>query len=157
MNEKLRLTHVAGEVLERAALLDPRIRVDIHVIEAWADLFDGQKVWRTEALAAVKNHYLKTNPFPIMPGDVVAFCANCPVYSSREHASEFLAHWCEFPYSDMITAQSGIQVPAFAIPDSLPREGHKRFLIDNLTGWVQANHERLVDGIMERRWDPVAE
>ncbi|MEU2106448.1 hypothetical protein [Nocardia sp. NPDC019255] len=155
MNAPLRLVSIAGEVLERAALLDPRIKVEPAVIEAWADMFDGQKIWLTEALAAVKHHYLKTNPFPIMPGDVVAFCAEQPVYSSRDHAGEFLTVWSREPYSGVIEAHTGIQPPEIAIPDSLPRDQHRAFLADHLAAWVEANRERLVTAILERRHNAV--
>jgi hypothetical protein len=151
-DKREKLAKIAGDVLSRAALLDPRINVELPVIEAWADLFEGQKVWMDEALKAVNLHYSKPNPFPIMPGDIIAFCANCAPGSSADHANDFLDYWCDYPYAEAIEEVSGIAPPTFTVPDGLTLNERRQHLVKQLTAWVDENRARLVEAILERAW-----
>lgn len=153
---------LAGEVLDLASRLDVRIReaaisaLDA-MVAAWAQCFDGQNVWLSEARDAVIFHYSKSNAFPIMPGDVIAFCARCPVYSSREHASDFLTFWAAHPYSDAIEAHTGVRPPQFNVPEGMSFTDERQFLAERLARWVGDNRRELVDAVMERRYKAVEE
>jgi hypothetical protein len=148
---------IAGKVLARAALLDSRIRDSDEIILAWARCFQGQKVWLEEALAAVDHHYQHANPFPLFPGDVIAYCAQCPVYSSADHARHFLEFWAQEPYSETIEAHTGIRPPEIAIPDYVPPSDERQFRVEHLTRWVAANRDQLVAAVMDRKFKAVTE
>ncbi|WP_280393112.1 hypothetical protein [Nocardia wallacei] len=153
---------LAGEVLDLAARLDIRIREAAAasyeaMVSAWGLCFDGQKVWSAEARDAVVFHYSKPNSFPLTPGDVIAFCSRCPVYSSVDHANHFLAFWAEQPYADTIETYSGIRPPDFPLPESMSFADERKYLTTQLRAWVEDNREKLVDAIMERRYRGVEE
>ncbi|MFC9769328.1 hypothetical protein, partial [Rhodococcus jostii] len=87
-------THIAQIVLAKAKAIDPRMpQPDRVVLAAWADVFEGQKVWAREALDAVSEHYRAEDAPRLMPGHVLAYCRRQPPWSSHEHAQQFLAHW----------------------------------------------------------------
>ncbi|MFE5790661.1 hypothetical protein [Rhodococcus erythropolis] len=145
---------IAALVLGRASEFDRRMPVpNESVVSAWGGIFEG-KVWESEALAAVADHYAKPNAFPLMPGDVIAYCQAQPVWSSAEHAREFLRKWCQHPYSGAIGMQAGIEEPLFAIPESVVRDDHKKYLIHRLNAWVSENEQMLIDNILEKKLNP---
>jgi hypothetical protein len=148
---------IAGRVLEEISLLDARIHVAEPVVLAWAHTFEGQEVYPEEAVAAVYRHYQKPNPFPMMPGDVIGYCATCPVWSSREHASAFLDFWAQHPYSDTIEAHTGMQPPAITTPDSVDLAEERRVRTEAIQRWINENREQLVTAVMTRKHRPVIE
>lgn len=146
---------LAVKVLRYASIRDDRIQFSDAKCLAWAQLFKDQKVWLTEALEAVDKHYRKPNAFPIMAGDVIAYCESQPVYSSADHASQFLAEACRHPYSDWIENHTGVRPPVPEGADALRGDEQKQYLIEKLTDWVLENHDRLVRAILELRYDAV--
>lgn len=150
---------IAGEVLELASQLDRKIAAaaDAAMIKAWAQCFQVQGVWPTEAREAVFHHYAQPNAFSLMPGDVIAYCARQPVHSSPEHASDFLDAWARHPYSDAIEAHTGIRPPFIAVPDSVDAAEERRLRVDVIERWVCENRAQLVDAVMVRRHQAVAE
>lgn len=150
---------VARQVIKRAVALDPRFpnpskpAEKAELVDAWESVLDG-KVWPDEAVKAVAVHYGRSNAFPIMPGDVVAYCQAQPAWSSAEHAREFLRKWCQHPYSGAIGMQAGIEEPLFAIPESVVRDDHKKYLIHRLNAWVSENEQMLIDNILEKKLNP---
>lgn len=151
-------------VVQLAMLLDPRFGPRdengniqherlTEFVDAWTECLSDQ-VWPNEALQAVRNHYSSRDAFPIMPGDVIAHCQAQPVWSSAEHAREFLRKWCQHPYSGAIGMQAGIEEPLFAIPESVVRDDHKKYLIHRLNAWVSENEQMLIDNILAKKLNP---
>lgn len=145
----------AKAVLKLAVELDTRLTVPTSErIDAWATLFVG-KVWPIEATAAVYAHYAKSPCAMLLPGDVIAFCARQPVWSSLDHARDWILRvGVHHPYSGAIEAYSGIQGPAIAIPESLPMGQHKQYLTDQLTAWVTPRLDELAAAIVAERFQP---
>lgn len=151
MGQRLDFREIARDVVKRAALLDPRMPAPSgDLLDTWAACFVG-KVWPEEALASVVEHYARPGSFTLMPGDVIAYCRDQPIWSSKAHARDFLDMWCQHPYSHKIEAETGIQEPVIDIPTSVPREGHKKYLQERLRVWVNSNEDRLVKAILAKR------
>lgn len=150
---------VARSVLKLAASLDPRMfpasqELQTERREAWATLFTGH-VWPTEADQAVCDHYRNPRAFPIMPGDVIAYCETQPVWSSREHVQDWILRvGVQNPYSGVIEAYSGISEPVIEIPASIPRDQEKVYLIQKLTEWASPRLDELADAIIAKRYIP---
>lgn len=150
---------VARSVLKIAANLDQRMMPATQEVQdarrqAWATLFHGH-VWPHEAEQAAYEHYRTQRAFPLMPGDVIAYCESQPVWSSREHAQDWILRYgVQNPYSGAIESYSGISEPVIAIPESTPRCQEKAYLIEHLNRWVQPRLDELADAIVERRYVP---
>lgn len=150
---------IAGTVLKLAANFDPRLEPTNQAAhdarkEAWATLFDGL-VWPTEAEAAVVAHYRDPRAFPLLPGDVVDYCQKQPVWSSPEHARDWILRvGVRNPYSGAIEAYSGITEPVIDIPESLPRTQHKTYLIEKLTEWAAPRLDELAEAIVAKQFRP---
>ncbi|WP_280389495.1 hypothetical protein [Nocardia wallacei] len=142
---------IAAKVLSEARYLDNKIQLDPGTTAAWARCFDGQKVFPTEALAAVHAHYRQPNAFPIKPGDIIAYCATQPIWSSEAHVRHFLAEATQYPYSTLIEDYSGIRPPETAIPDTAPIEQRRQHRIDEISEWVNTHRNQLVTAILNRR------
>ena len=145
---------VAVEILKLVSGFDARIRSlsteDKRMMtEAWTLAFDG-KVWPEEGRRAVVEHYSKSNAFPIMPGDVITYCAKQPPWSSEDHARAFLLEKCNEPYSPVITDFTGICTPVFKVPEGDQRS-RKAWEAEKLHAWVVENMDRLIAGLMSRR------
>ncbi|MCW2092454.1 UNVERIFIED_ORG: hypothetical protein M2328_005734 [Rhodococcus erythropolis] len=141
-------------VMRRAKAMDNRLpNFSDDRLEAWHAVLEDA-CWPAEALAAVKAHYAKPNAFQILPGDVVDYCKSQPAWSSADHAREFLRKWCQHPYSGAIGMQAGIEEPLFAIPESVVRDDHKKYLIHRLNAWVSENEQMLIDNILEKKLNP---
>lgn len=157
MNASKEMLKIAADVLVEAKRVDRRLEVDKNTVAAWARCFEGSPVFPTEALDAVYRHYKQQPAFPLMPGDVVAYCEAQPPWSSAEHASAFLDLWVNHPYSSVIEDYAGIRMPHLEIPDSLSRELERQWLVDQISRWVNENRADLVAAILERRHKPVGE
>lgn len=150
---------IARNVLRIAATCDPRMEPSSQEMhnarrEAWATLFTGH-VWPLEAEAAVYDHYRDARAFPLLPGDVVDYCASQPVWSSPEHARDWILRvGVRNPYSGAIEAYSGISEPVIAIPESLPRGQQKAYLIEKLTEWATPRLDELTEAILAKRFRP---
>lgn len=138
-------------VMRRAKALDNRLpNFSDDRLDAWHAVLEDS-CWPAEALDAVKAHYAKPNAFQILPGDVVAYCQAQPVWSSVDHAREFLYKWCQHPYSGAIGLQAGIPEPVFTIPAGVPRHEEKKWLTEQLTAWVAAEETDLIKRIIETK------
>ena len=156
MNEKTR--EVAKTVLKCAAGLDRRMVASDeqlkNSIDMWALAFEG-KVWPTEGIEAVIEHYSKPNAFPIMPGDVISYCAKKEPWSSPDHAKAFLWDWAEHPYSHIIEDFTGVPEPVL---EPVSGTGHpdpevRRSLASSvLKKWVSENEARLVEALIARKY-----
>lgn len=150
---------IARSVLKLAANLDQRMyppdqETQHERRKAWATLFRGH-VWPDEAEQAVYEHYRNPRAFPLMPGDILAYCDSQPVWSSREHAQDWILRFgVQNPYSGAIEAYSGIPEPAIAIPESVPRPQEKLYLIQKLTEWASPRLDELADAILAKRFVP---
>lgn len=142
---------IAGTVLAKASLLDHRINPTKETIQAWAECFAGEDIWPREALDGVAAHYRKPNPFPLMPGDVLAYCGELPVWSSNEHASQFLGEWIEHPFADVIPTFTGIPWPEVSIPDDVPPTQEQFWLGESRRRWIRENRQRLIGAILSTR------
>ncbi|WP_433597905.1 hypothetical protein ACQPXH_19130 [Nocardia sp. CA-135953] len=146
------MTSLAMDVLEEAHALERgNLKFDAKTVGAWARCFTGQQVWPEEALEAVRVHYQQANAYPIKPGDVIAYCEAQPVWSSPEHVNHFLDTWSQFPYATVIEEHSGIRPPEFEVPDSVPREERRQYLVRELARWINDNRDALVAAILKRR------
>lgn len=148
---------IATKVLAKAALLDHRINPTTETVRAWAECFEGQKVWTIEALDSVRAHYSKQNPFPIMPGDVIAYCEKQPVWSSNEHAWWFLEKMSNYPYSDAIASYTGIRFPEIDPPAGQTLEQERAWLKETRRKWVHENRQTLIGAILSNRHNPQRE
>jgi len=150
---------IAAAVLKLAAQLDARMKPDgqdDHAARkaAWVMVIEG-RVWPTEAEAAVIAHYRNPRAFPIMPGDVIAYCEAQPVWSSIDHARDWIMHSAvQMPYSGAIEAYSGVQEPIIEIPPQIARENHKAYLTEQLTNWAQPRLDELATAIVTKRFQP---
>lgn len=150
---------IARTTLKLAANFDQRMRPINQEMQnerraAWALLFTGH-VWPTEAEAAVIDHYRNPRAFALMPGDVIDYCAKQPVWSSQEHATDWILRvGVRNPYSGAIEAYSGITEPVIAIPDSVPRCQHKTHLIQALTDWATPRLDELAAAIVAKQFRP---
>lgn len=144
---------IATKVLAKAAIFDPRIQVTRETIIAWSECFGSHQVWPREALNAVTEHYSKSNPFPLMPGDIIEFCKAQPIWSSNEHARHFLVKWADHPMSTAIADQTGIQPPQPHIPDGLLWPEEKQLRIEALKKWIVDNEGPLVGAILSRQYN----
>jgi len=145
---------IARNVLMKARMIDPRIQIGSTEdevaarIAAWADVFDGQPVWPTEALEAVAEHYRKRNAFPIMPGDVLAYCAEQPATSSPEHVLWIFEKHVQHPWSTTIQELVGREIPELN-PETY-ETWDKQFLIEKRREWLTANGSALVAEAIEK-------
>lgn len=149
---------IAGAVIDEAAMIDLRIRKDLtspdklqRQIAAWARVFekssDGRgAVWPKEAMDAVSAHYEKENAFPIMPGDIVAYCKRQPLTSSREHVSWWLDVWAQHPWSVAIEEAVGRPIPQLE-PDSYDSADLPR-LIEQRRAFINEQRNFFVDEIL---------
>ncbi len=154
---------IAKNVILTAADLDHRIRDELAAIPddqatrrftSWATVFAG-RTWPTEAIEAVGEHYARPNAFRLMPGDVVTYCDNQPVWSSTEHARDWVLRvGVQNPYSGSIEAYSGITEPVIDIPESVTRDGERAWLIDQLSAWARPRLDEIANAIVERRYEP---
>lgn len=150
---------IARSTLKLAADFDVRMHPGNQEVQndrrqSWALLFNGH-VWPAEAEAAVIEHYRNPRAFPLMPGDVIDYCAKQPVWSSPEHARDWILRvGVRNPYSGAIEAYSGIQEPAITIPESLPRCQHKTYLIQALTEWATPRLDELAAAIVAKQFRP---
>ncbi len=127
---------IAAKVLAKACIFDHRLDPAPQTITAWAEAFaDSRRVWTDEALKAVTNHYSQPNPFPIFPGDVIAYCREQPIWSSPEHAADTLGRLCrDHPHSPAIEEYTGERPPE-----------------DDPAAWWEANRDRLIMATMTRK------
>ncbi|UCR74446.1 hypothetical protein Ritam007_70 [Mycobacterium phage Ritam007] len=150
---------IAASVLKLAASIDHRMEPSSQEMHdnrknAWAALFTGQ-VWPAEAEGAVIDHYRDPRAFPLMPGDVIAYCKSQPVWSSVEHARDWVMRTAvQMPYSGAIEAYSGVTEPIIDIPAEIGRESHKAYLIQKLTEWVAPRLDELAAAIVAKRFTP---
>ncbi|BDY31393.1 hypothetical protein [Mycolicibacterium mageritense] len=151
---------IAKNVLKLASELDTRMAMPASdadkksKIDAWETILTGQ-VWPTEAEAAVIEHYRDPRAFPLMPGDVVAHCKAQPVWSSLEHARDWILRFgVQNPYSGAIEAYSGIPEPVIDIPESVPRSSHKAYLAEHLRQWVAPRLDDLAAAILAKKFRP---
>ncbi|OOL32609.1 hypothetical protein GQ85_06400 [Rhodococcus rhodochrous] len=147
---------IAGTVLNEAAAIDHRIRKNITTtkqlqdqIAAWGRVFEKNgKVWPLEALDAVAEHYAKPDAFPIMPGDVIAYCNRQPVTSSPEHVSWFLDVWAQHPWSTAIEQLVGRDVPELSA-DSY-EVADKQRLVELRRQYISEHRSELIGEAVER-------
>ena len=143
---------IATRVLSAAKMVDYRMRLnstledDQAQIATWAEMFDGEPVWPSEAMGAVKAHYAKSNAFPLMPGDVIEHCKRQPVTSSPEHVSWFLDRWAQHPWSTAIEELVGKPIPGLE-PDSNDVRDKPR-LIEQRRVFIDKHRAYFVDQIM---------
>ncbi len=143
---------IATQVLSKARIVDPRMRLGTTDTEsdaqimAWAEIFDGEPVWPREALDAVAAHYRKGNAFPIMPGDVLAYCKTQPLTSSREHVSWWLDKWAQHPWSTVIEERIGRPIPGLE-PDSSDVSDEAR-LIRQRQAYIDKYRDYFIDQIL---------
>ena len=150
-------TRIAQAVLAKAKAIDPHMpKSDRIVLAAWADVFEGQKIWAREALDAVSEHYRDPEAPRLMPGHVLAYCRDLPPWSSHEHAQEFLTHWAGYPYSDTIERYTGIQWPEVTPPDDMDLKAERAWLAETRLKWVQENLGLLTGAILSQRYNPPA-
>jgi len=145
---------IAGAVLAKARLIDQRITATAETIQAWAECFGNAELWPTEALAAVAEHYSRANPYPLMPGDVIEYCRAQPVWSSADHAAQFLEKWSDYPFSEAIAAWSGITPPIETLPTDMTAADERAFHATHLRKWVAKNRDVLIGAILSRRYVP---
>lgn len=143
---------IATKVLAKAGAHGHHGSATKETVLAWADCFKGQKVWLTEALRAVDEHYRKSR-FPIMPADVIAYCEQQPVWSSNEHAWWFLEKMSEYPYSPAIAQHTGIEFPAIEPPADQTLEEERAWLKETRRKWVHENRQVLIGAILSNRFD----
>jgi hypothetical protein len=151
---------IAKAVLKLAGELDHRMamptdeRAQLAKIDAWTAVLTGH-VWPTEAETAVVEHYRNPAAFPLMPGDVIAYCRNQPVWSSLDHARDWIMRvGVQNPYSGAIEAYSGVTEPIIEIPPQIAREDHRRYLIERLHMWAAPRLDELAAAIVARRHEP---
>lgn len=151
---------IAKNVLKLASDLDSRMVLPPSEsalkskIDTWTLILTG-KTWPTEAEAAVIKHYGDPRAFPLLPGDVVDYCQHEPVWSSLEHARDWILRvGVQNPYSGAIEAYSGIQEPVIDIPASVPRTRHKAYLIEQLHAWASPRLDELANAIVEKQFRP---
>ncbi|MET7752331.1 MULTISPECIES: hypothetical protein [Actinomycetes] len=142
---------IAEIVLTEAALLDPRVTYNDDTITAWDRVFADEPVFVSDALKAVRVHYKKPRAKRLLPGDVVTYCREQPIWSSAERANYFLDEWTQHPYATAIHDVSGIRQPE-AVLDAPDRET----AVAELTRWVDGNRETLVNAILTNRGRPTA-
>ncbi|MGX7727571.1 hypothetical protein [Rhodococcus sp. 5G237] len=145
---------IATKVLMKARFLDKRIENSDGAILAWAECFQNENVWPLEASQAVAEHYKKENPFPIMPGDVIAYCKKQPVWSSNQHAWDFLQKWAEYPYATVIQEYTGIPWPEIDPPEGMTLQEERAWLKETRRKWVYENKGVLVGAILSQRHRP---
>lgn len=150
---------IARTVLKLAASFDQRLYPVSQEFQderrkAWATLFVG-RVWPEEAEQAVVSHYRNPRAFPILPGDIVAYCDSQPVWSSRDHARDWVMRMgVQNPYSGVIEQYSGIREPIIEIPPEIRREGEKAHLIAKLTEWATPRLDELAEAIVAKKFVP---
>lgn len=144
---------IATKVIAKAKIVDTRFRVgatdeaQAAQIMGWAEIFDGQPVWLTEALDAVLDHYRKRNAFPIMPGDVIAYCEQQPATSSPEHVAWIINLHIKHPWSSRIQELVGREIPEL---DPMSYDNRdKEFLIGKRREWIASNGNALVAEAIE--------
>lgn len=146
---------IAKNVLKLAAELDARMSTPTTGrVNAWTTILTGQ-VWPTEAESAVIAHYRDPNAFPLMPGDVIDYCNRQPVWSSEEHARDWIMRIAvQIPYSGAIEAYSGVREPIIEIPAEIARERHRAYLIAKLTEWATPRLDELATAIVAKKFVP---
>lgn len=143
---------IATKVIAKARVIDYKMRMnstaedDAAQIAAWAEVFDGEPVWPSEALEAVAAHYRKPNAYPLMPSDVIEYCKRQPVTSSPEHVSWFLDVWAQHPWSQAIEELVGKPIPGL-VPDS-DDVADKPRLIAQRREFIDKHRGYFVDQIM---------
>lgn len=146
---------IAKTVLQRAQAHDPRMMVSLDAArlraDAWGTVF-ANKVWPDEAVAAVDAHYSTAGAFPILAGDVVAYCQKQPVWSSEGHVADFLRRAPDYPYSGAIGLYAGIEEPVIDIPAGTPRHREREVLTFGIREWVAKNRDDLTDRIIRTRY-----
>lgn len=145
---------VAKLVIKTATALDRRLVAPksqvVESIGMWGEAFKG-KVWPTEGVEAVFDHYSKPNAFPIMPGDVISYCAKTEPWSSPEHAKAFLWDWAEQPYSHQIEDFTGVPEPV--LDTEHPDPSVRRSLASSLLKkWVSENEAELIEALIARKY-----
>jgi hypothetical protein len=78
------------------------------------------------------------------------------VWSSNEHAAQFLLKWAGYPYSDTIERYTGIQWPAVTPPDGLDLKAERAWLAEVRLKWVQENLGILTGAVLSQRFNPPA-
>lgn len=155
MNVSEQSIRIAAAVIAKAQIMDHRMRqgndttdLDAQIL-AWAECFEGQPVWPHEALDAVAAHYRKPNPFPIMPGDVLTYCATQPPHSSLEHVQDFIDEWRRFPASTILSELSGVPLPddLWDEPDHT-RPFDRDAMRHRYERWIAENRGLIAQGIL---------
>ncbi|OBA62207.1 hypothetical protein A5780_19305 [Nocardia sp. 852002-20019_SCH5090214] len=142
-------TETARAVLEKAALIDPRVTYSDATVDAWASIFDGRGIFPEDALDAVRAHYAKPRARRIMPGEIVDYCHHLRPWHSPEHASQILDVWAAHPYTPEFETHAGIRQPetVFDAPD------HET-AVEELRRWVDENRWELTNAILTRHGRP---
>lgn len=150
---------LAKKVLKLAGALDARMAMpasrddQIDRVDAWGSALKG-RVWPSEAEDAVIEHYRERRSI-LLPGDVVDYCKRQPVWSSVEHARDWIYRiGLQEPYSGAIEAYSGMQEPRIEIPAEIAREAHKDWLVMKLTEWAVPRIDELAAAIVARKYVP---
>lgn len=146
---------IAKSVLKLALDFDDRMSIpNAARVDAWTSVITG-RVWPREAEAAVCEHYSQIPCGVLLPGHVVDFCARQPVWSSREHAADWIQTvGLAYPYSGAIEAYSGIPEPVIDDVDSVPWDQQRTYLVDKLTDWATSRLDELVDAIVAKQFRP---
>ncbi|UZF43189.1 hypothetical protein [Rhodococcus rhodochrous] len=145
---------IAAVVITEASNIDPRFGKQIPNekqlhgrVRSWAKVFERNgAVWPQEALDAVYAHYERADAFPIMPGDVIEYCAKQPVASSREHVSWWLDRWAQHPWSTAIEEKVGRPIPQLE-PDSNDTADAPR-LIEKRRAFIDEQRDFFIDQII---------
>ena len=154
---------IASAVLGLASILDPRIPDPDENglrVQAWADCFEGQGVYPSEALEAVRIHYRKPNSFPIKPGDVIAAIAAMPINSSPERLRAFMNKWSNYPYSTVIQELTGTSwTPSYPTPEGIHGdvEAEKAYHKAEFREWLRENGNELIRAAMNNPKPPALE
>lgn len=150
---------LAKNVLKLAGALDARMAMptsrddQIARVDAWASALKG-RAWPSEAEDAVIEHYRERHTI-LLPGDIVAYCKKQPVWSSVEHARNWIFNvGLREPYSGAIEAYSGISEPKIEIPAGVARDAHKDYLAGKLTEWAVPRIDELAAAIVARKYVP---
>lgn len=150
----LNYREIAKSVIKLAHDFDHRLPIPTSErIDSWAKLFEGH-VWPKEAVDAVLAHYRNPNAFPILPGDVVGYCKQQPVWSSPEHAREWVLYTAEHhPWSDAIWAYSDIEPAEITVPEGVTKsKGTRAYVSQRMVAWATENIESLTDAILARQY-----
>ncbi|CAM4331901.1 hypothetical protein NONI108955_21270 [Nocardia ninae] len=144
----------ASRAYAYAAALDPRLPDPDPVrIRAWADVLTGTDVWPDEAVQAVRIYYQRPNPYPIMPGDVIAIVKTLPPNTSEARLRSWFRAWSEYPYSGQIQRITGMcWEPTYPTPEGIHGDpaAERAYHVAELKQWVRDNWTTMMRAALAR-------